>query len=162
MSRSQDANQASIELRQLENSADSYRAMLKSAFQRNTELVQQQSFPGTEARMITRAATPTSQSSPKTLVILLVSASGGMMLGLAFGILRATLERVFRTSGQVEAALQANCIALVPLLKPGKTINRPANSALRTISEAKVVWEVVDRPLSGSPKPCARSSPPPT
>ena len=66
VSRSQDANQASIELRQLESSADSYRAMLKSAFQRNTELVQQQSFPGTEARLITRAATPTSQSSPKT------------------------------------------------------------------------------------------------
>ena len=148
VSKSQDANQASIELRQLESSADSYRTMLKSAFQRNTELVQQQSFPGTEARLITRAATPTSQTSPKTLIILLVTASSGMIFGLGFGILRATLEKVFRTSGQVETALQANCIALVPLLKPGKASIKPPNPASRTMRESKVIWEVVDRPLS--------------
>ena len=148
VSRSQEAGQALIELRQLESSADTFRGMHKSALQRNTELVQQQSFPGTEARLITRASTPMGKTGPKTLIILLASAAGGMMLGLGVGILRVSLEHVFRTSRQVESALQANCIALAPMLNPAKPSARPPRSASRTIRQSKVIWEVVDRPLS--------------
>jgi polysaccharide biosynthesis transport protein len=147
VSRSQEANQALIELRQLENSADTYRGMHKSALQRNTELVQQQSFPGSEARLITRASTPASKSSPKTILILLVSAAGGMIFGLGVGVLRSSLEAVFRTPGQVEAILQTSCIALAPMLTPERADNRQP-TASRTIRQSKVIWEVVDRPLS--------------
>src|SRR5262245_379530 len=149
VARSQEANQAQIELRQLESSAETYRGLYKSALQRNTELIQQQSFPGTEARVVTRATTPAGKSSPKTLVILFVSAAGGMMLGLAAGVLRASLDRVFRTSGQVEAMLQTNCLALVPVLKPPEH-----NQAASPVGERVIVpngavsWAAVDRPLS--------------
>jgi len=147
VSRSQEANQALIELRQLENSADTYRGMHKSALQRNTELVQQQSFPGSEARLITRASTPATKSSPKTILILLVSGAGGMIFGLGIGVLRSSLEGVFRTPGQVEAILQTSCIALAPMLTPDRADNRQP-TASRTIRQSKVIWEVVDRPLS--------------
>ena len=143
------ANQAQIELRQLESSAETYRGLYKSALQRNTELVQQQSFPGTEARLVARAATPVSKSSPKTLMVLLGSAAGGMMLGLGLGVVRASLDRVFRTSGQVEAALQTNCLALTPVLPPVKVSGSSAPSGARTIvRDTNVIWEVVARPLS--------------
>lgn len=149
VSRAQDANQAQIELRQLESSAETYRAMHKSALQRNTELVQQQSFPGTEARLITRASTPTGKSSPKTLVILFASTMGGIMLGFGAGVLRAAFDRAFRTSGQVETALQASCLALAPVLTPPKPKELAATAGPRTIARgANVVWEIVDRPLS--------------
>lgn len=148
VSRSQEAGQALIELRQLESAADTFRGMHKSALQRNTELVQQQSFPGTEARLITRASTPAAKTGPKTLIILLMSATGGMMLGLGVGVLRVSLEHVFRTSRQVEAALQTNCIALAPMLNAAKPSGRPPRSASRTMRPSKVIWEVVDRPLS--------------
>jgi succinoglycan biosynthesis transport protein ExoP len=148
VSRSQEAGQAQIELRQLESSADTLRGMHKSALQRNTELVQQQSFPGTEARLITRASTPAAKTGPKTLIILLMSTAGGMMLGLGVGVLRVSMEHVFRTTRQVEAALQVNCIALAPMLNAAKPSGRPPRAASRTLRPSKVIWEVVDRPLS--------------
>jgi succinoglycan biosynthesis transport protein ExoP len=144
----QEASQALIELRQLESSAEAYRGMHKSALQRNTELVQQQSFPGSEARLITRATPPHEKSSPKSAIILVVSASGGVIFGLGLAMLRAVLENVFRTSEQVESVLQANCIAMVPAIEPGKSSPPPRNSEPRTVRQSKVIWEVVDKPLS--------------
>ena len=149
VSQFQQASQAQSELRQLESAAEAYRSLYKAALQRNTELVQQQSFPGTEARLIARAPTPTSKSSPKTLVILFGATAGGMMLGLGLGVLRASLDRVFRTSRQVEAALQASCLTLTPVLSPTKAETAQTPSGARMIvRNTDVVWEVVDRPLS--------------
>lgn len=149
VSQSQESSQAQIELRQLESSAETYRGLYKSALQRNTELVQQQSFPGTEARLIARAPTPTEKSGPKKLLILLGSAAGGVMLGLGFGILRSSLDRTFRTSAQVEAALQSQCLTLAPVLKPLKPNAPLPRSGVRTIMRTtSVIWEVVDRPFS--------------
>jgi succinoglycan biosynthesis transport protein ExoP len=148
VSRSQEAGQAQIELRQLESSADTYRGLYKSALQRNTELVQQQSFPGTEARLVTRASIPAGKSSPKTLIVLFVSAAGGLMLGLGAGILRAALDRVFHTPAQVEEVLQTNCLALAPALKSVKAAasRSPAPRIIRR--DGSIAREVVDRPLS--------------
>ncbi|NJO34097.1 MAG: AAA family ATPase, partial [Rhodospirillales bacterium] len=149
VSQFQQATQAQIELRQLESATEAYRGLYKAALQRNTELLQQQSFPGSEARLIARASTPTSKSSPKTLLVLLGATAGGMALGLGLSIVRASLDRVFRTSRQVEAALQATCLTLAPLLSPTKARSTQAPSGARTIVRNRnVIWEVVDRPLS--------------
>jgi len=151
VSSSQETNQAQIELRRLENSAETYRGLYKSALQRNTELDQQQSFPGTEARIVTRASPPLEKSGPKSIVILLASAAGGIMLGFALGISRMSLEHVFRTPEQVETILQANCLDLTPLLKAdGEWLNSaPANDGPRVIQRSNgLVWQAVDRPLS--------------
>ena len=80
------------------------------------ESVQQQSFPISEARLISPASRPLSKSSPKVLVVLVIAALGGLGLGFGIGILRDLSERVFRTSEQIENSLQTTCISLVPLL----------------------------------------------
>ena len=148
--RSQDANQAQSELRRLESSAETYRGLYRSALQRNTELSQQQSFPGTEARLITRASVPSEKSGPKSSIILLASTGGGLMLGFALGMARVSLDRVFRTPGQIEAYLQADCLALAPALKArAAQVELPPSSGSRVIRRTKgVAWEAVDRPLS--------------
>src|SRR5262245_37028394 len=148
VARSQEANQAQIELRQLESSAETYRGLYKSALQRNTELIQQQSFPGTEARVVTRASTPAAKGSSKTLAILFASAAGGMVLGIAAGVLRSSLDRVFRTSGQVEAMLHTNCLALVPALKSVKARQVACLGERVIVPNSAVSWEAIDRPLS--------------
>lgn len=158
VAQSQETNQAQIELRQLESSADTYRGILKSALQRNSELLQQQTFPGTEARLITRATAPTSNSSPKTLAILAASTLGGLMLGFGIGILRTSLDTVIRTPQQAEAALQAPCLALIPKVRCSRAESRTSGAAsetaqdelpLRTIiRNASPSWLVIDRPLS--------------
>lgn len=151
ISKSQDTSQAQIELRRLESTAETYRGLYKSALQRNTELGQQESFPGTEARLITRAAAPLKKKGPTNTIILLASLVGGAMLGGALGMARMALDRVFRSPGQVEAVLQADCLALVPLLKAEKAEAEPlpAPKGPRAIRRNEsLVWQIVDHPLA--------------
>jgi succinoglycan biosynthesis transport protein ExoP len=61
---SQTTNQDQITLRELESSAQTYRALHDNFLQRYMESVQQQSFPITQARLITTASPPTDPVIP--------------------------------------------------------------------------------------------------
>ena len=67
MAQSQVTNQAQVALRELESNAQSYQALYDNFLQRYMESVQQQSFPITEARVISAASRPLTKSHPKTL-----------------------------------------------------------------------------------------------
>jgi len=116
VSESQLTNQAQVQLRELESNAQSYQAMYDNFLQRYMESVQQQSFPITEARVISAATTPLKKSSPKSLIVLAASVFGGVMLAFAAATARELTDKVFRTTGQVEDVLGANCIAILPAL----------------------------------------------
>jgi polysaccharide biosynthesis transport protein len=120
VSRSQSANRAQVQLTELESNAQSYRALYDDFLQRYTESVQAQSFPITDARIVTPAAQPLTKSHPKTAVVLLISAFGGMIFGLLIGHVRDLADRVFRTRDQVERLLALDCLATVPKIKVGK------------------------------------------
>jgi polysaccharide biosynthesis transport protein len=66
VSQSQESNKAQSPLRELESSAQSLRTLHDNFLQRYTESIQQESFPITEARIISRATRPLSKSGPKT------------------------------------------------------------------------------------------------
>jgi succinoglycan biosynthesis transport protein ExoP len=117
ISQSNDTNQAQITLRELDSTSQSYRAMADNFLQQYMMSVQQQSFPITESRLITQATPPLKKSHPKTLLVLAIAMAGGMILALGIGMLRDFSDRVFRTSRQVEDDLQADCIAILPLVK---------------------------------------------
>src|SRR5215813_2882458 len=121
---SQTTSQAQIVLRQLESTAKSYRSLYDNFLQRYMESVQQQSFPITEARVITRASSPPGPSSPRTLYILAIAGFGGAVLGLSVALFRDISDRVFRNSMQVETTLLTNCIAMVPKFDCTKSIVR--------------------------------------
>src|SRR6202035_1435500 len=57
--------QSQVHLRELETAANSYRNIYETFLSRFTQSVQQQSFPSTEARVITMASAPSGPSSPK-------------------------------------------------------------------------------------------------
>src|SRR5262249_6996419 len=124
VSQSQATNEAQIALRELESSAQTYRALYDNFLQRHMESVQQQSFPSTEARLISAASRPLAPSHPRTLLILAISGFGGMLLGIGFAMYRDFSERVFRTGMQVETTLLTNCIAMVPKFDRAKSIVR--------------------------------------
>jgi polysaccharide biosynthesis transport protein len=117
VSQSNDTNQAQITLRELDSTAQSYRAMADNFLQQYMMSVQQQSFPITESRLITKATPPLQKSHPRTLLVLAAATVGGMLLAFGFGMLREFSDRVFRTSRQVEDDLQADCIAILPAVK---------------------------------------------
>ena len=126
IAQSQTSDSAEITLRQLEANAQSYKKLYDNFLQRYTESLQQQSFPISEARLISPATPPTGKSSPKTLLILGVSCLFGSTLGFGIGWLRDRADSAFRTTEDVERFLNLDCLALVPtspgiLPKPSKS-----------------------------------------
>ena len=61
IARSQTTDQAQVDMRALESSSQAYRSMHENFLQRYTETLQQQSFPYSEARIISPASPPAEQ-----------------------------------------------------------------------------------------------------
>ena len=126
VAQSQVTNQAQVSLHDLESNAQTYRALYDNFLQRYMELVQQQSFPATEARVITPATRPLGKSSPKTLLVLGLAILAGLGIGFLAAAWRDFADRVFRTVHQVEQFLQTECLALVPMVKKDEALSTPA------------------------------------
>jgi succinoglycan biosynthesis transport protein ExoP len=157
VSQSRTTNSAELTMRELETSAKGYRSLYESFLQRYMGSVQQESFPISEARVISPASPPQSKSKPKTGLILALGILGGIGLGTALGFLRDTMDRVFRTSAQMEATLYLPCLSLVPLLKdieqkkpsPGAGVQADKEFGQRTISRRSgIYWAATTMPLS--------------
>jgi succinoglycan biosynthesis transport protein ExoP len=152
---SQTTNQAQIALRELESSAQSYRALHDNFLQRYMESVQQQSFPISEARLITTATPPTSPTSPRTKLVLMLGAAGGIIVGFGLGMLREIADRAFRTSEQVASILHTDCIAVLPKIKGPVTFRSHEPRADYGDLDHRIIkrdqglfWAVIDSPFS--------------
>lgn len=150
VSESQLTNQAQIQLRELESSAQSYQAMYDNFLQRYMESVQQQSFPITEARVISMATAPLIKSAPRSLIVLGAALLVGMLLSFGAAMARELTDVVFRTTGQVEEQLGTNCIAILPALgavaSPARLSGRLRGR--KSNPEPDLLRHVVDNPLS--------------
>jgi succinoglycan biosynthesis transport protein ExoP len=154
VAQSQETNQVKVSLRELESSAQTYRTLYDSFLQRYMETVQQQSFPVTEARMISAATPPTFKSSPVIRLVLAYALFGGLLLGGGIGWFRESSSRIFRTSKQVEAVLGKDSIAILPLL-PAKGASRNKIPRGSTSDDPRVIvrgsdasWSVIEAPFS--------------
>jgi len=151
VSGSQTTNKAQIELRQLESAAQSYRMLYDNFQQRYTDSVQAQSFPYAEARVITRASPPLQKTYPKGSVVLMLGIMGGLVAGVGLAVLRELSDRVFRTSKQVEALLNVECMAIVPraqvdtMAAPGVTKAAVVPAGSRIVPRAQVDTKAVPR-----------------
>jgi uncharacterized protein involved in exopolysaccharide biosynthesis len=76
-----------LTLEDLESTASTYRRAYENVLRSLMVAVQQQSYPIANARIITRAAAPLSQSRPRALLILL-AAMAGVLAGGLVGLLR--------------------------------------------------------------------------
>jgi polysaccharide biosynthesis transport protein len=156
ISQSQLTNQAQVKLGELESSAKTSRLLYDNMLQRYMESIQQQSFPISEARLITQASGPLKKSHPQNMPILAGSVVGGSILGLLLGILGEIWRNVFRTRYEVNARLQTNCIAVVPKIR--SLVARPERSSSRAVqrtfgprtivSDQGFFWHVLDSPMS--------------
>jgi exopolysaccharide transport family protein len=134
-------NRERLGLDELESRAKVYHSIHDSFLQRFMEITQQQSLPVTEARVITAASAPGGSSSPQISRILMIAGSLGFLLSLGVAALRESVDRVFRTSRQVENILQANCLAILPIVKkivaPTSASGDTQHSAPKGIRSAK-------------------------
>lgn len=150
-------NQAQITLNDLESTAVSYKRLYDNFLQRYMESVQQQTFPITEARVITAATPPLKKSHPKTLIILSICAALGVGIGFAAGKVRELSDGVFRTTDQVESLLHTNCVAIIPALsgdkrpalpKPNPSLELARIQARMIQRSGDLFWQIIDQPFS--------------
>ncbi|MCA1453711.1 polysaccharide biosynthesis tyrosine autokinase [Bradyrhizobium sp. BRP22] len=119
---SQSTNMAEITIRELESKAKSLRSLHDTFLQRYVGTAQQESFPIAQARIMYPAMPPQSKSKPKSTLVMALSLCGGLGLGLGLGLFREVMDRVFRTSAQIESILGLPCLSLVPALRAEKSL----------------------------------------
>ncbi|QIG49747.1 polysaccharide biosynthesis tyrosine autokinase [Nordella sp. HKS 07] len=140
---SADANETLVQLRELEREAEAYRDLYQKFLQRYQESVQQESFPVTEARIISEAAVPQETSGPKKSLVLALSIFLGLALGTGLGTLQEYRDRFFRTGEQVAEETGMPFLGLVPLVPEGKAVtsyavDHPLSHFAETLRSAKI------------------------
>jgi polysaccharide biosynthesis transport protein len=134
--------QNQVRLRELETAANSYRGIYETFLSRFTQSVQQQSFPSTEARVVTVASPPSGPSSPKVGLTLALAAICGLGLGIMSAFAREQMNRQIHTRAELESLLGTGCLAVLPAFAQknsvvrGKGATRKSGGVFRQISEA--------------------------
>ncbi|WP_244635617.1 polysaccharide biosynthesis tyrosine autokinase [Chthonobacter albigriseus] len=114
-------NSTMVELRELERTAETYRAMYESSLQLYQEAVQRQSFPVTDARVITQAKVPNFPSHPRSSLIMALAIVLGGAVGVGIGAFREFRDRFFRTADQIRDELGLEHLGNVPMVIGGDT-----------------------------------------
>jgi polysaccharide biosynthesis transport protein len=115
-------NDAEINLRSLQATAESYRTFYDNFFLRYTESIQQQSSPLPDLRVISYAPYAY-QSYPSATRIMTIALLGGLGFGFSAGFLRQKMEKGFRTGSEVENRFNRECLAMVPLLRASDALS---------------------------------------
>ena len=116
-------DQGQRQQRELESNAHAARTIYENFLQRYRESVQQQSFPVSEARLITPAAPPSKSQSPEASACPSCDcrpAAWWPCSGPRYCVRRLTLHSA--PARKLENVLHVNCVAMLPLIKPVKSV----------------------------------------
>ncbi|MCG2631516.1 polysaccharide biosynthesis tyrosine autokinase [Bradyrhizobium sp. WYCCWR 13023] len=116
VSQAGNTGQAQVKLRDLESAADTYRNLYNSFLEKQQQAMQNQSFPISEARIISTAVKPDRKSSPKTLLSLIGALFGGLCFGLGAAFAREMLSDVLRSPSEVEDEIGVKCLGVLPAI----------------------------------------------
>jgi uncharacterized protein involved in exopolysaccharide biosynthesis/Mrp family chromosome partitioning ATPase len=133
----------------LQREVESNRAVYQLILDRYTSSLQQMSFPYTQASIIAGARVPQEKSFPNTSMVLVLSALGGLLIGLGLIAYLEFADDSFRSPQQVEAALGIPVIGLLP--RPGGT--RRARSAAPSAANGRGNMAPLGRRIIAKPVP---------
>lgn len=148
---SNSAGETQVQLRELQREAETYKNMYQTFLQRYQEAMQQQSFPVTEARVISEAVPPRTPSKPNKALILALFMIMGAAAGGGVAMFREFRDRFFRTGEQVRDVLGLEFLGNTPLV-PNKlaadTEPRAQDGGPTVTRPSGVARYAVDHPLS--------------
>src|SRR6266849_3392226 len=136
------ARQSQVRLRELETAANTYRGIYETFLSRFTQSVQQQSFPSTEARVVTVASPPSSRSSPKIGLTIALATLCGLGLGIMLAFAREQMNRQIHTRAQLEKLLGTSCLAVLPAFPQKRPVLRKPHGATRDSGAFRQISEV--------------------
>ncbi|MFY0610024.1 MAG: AAA family ATPase [Hyphomicrobiaceae bacterium] len=123
---------------ELESKANTYRKIYESFLEAYTESVQRQSFPVANARIITLATPPSSNSHPKAPVILLLGGTLGFILGVGIALLRYNTNQSVTSPKQARDVTGIQCLAQLPSvgkkIAPGGSLDQVTKSPFSRFS----------------------------
>lgn len=141
------AGETGVQLRELERSAETYRNLYQTFMQRYQEAIQQQSFPVTEARVITRPQIPDRPSHPRKPLIILFFGFVGAAAGAGIASFRELRDRYFRVGDQVYGELDLEYLGSAPLVAVEN--NKQRSSGISSTRAGEEVYHyAADHPLS--------------
>jgi capsular exopolysaccharide synthesis family protein len=103
-------------LEELDSTAQTYRRIYESYLMAYTESVQKQSYPVSNARIITAATPPLSKSHPRTKLTLMFGALMGALAGLGIAFCRTKLDRSVSGARQIREEVGLECLASIPMI----------------------------------------------
>ncbi len=115
-----ETNRTLVELRELERNAESVRSLYTTFLQRYQESLQNQSFPITDARIISRAEAPMTASYPRSTRVMALGTVIGLMAGFGWAAMSELRDRVFRTADQVRDVLDMDFLGMLPIIESTK------------------------------------------
>lgn len=148
---SNSASQTQVQLRELQREAETYKNMYQTFLQRYQEAMQQQSFPVTEARVISKAMPPKIPSKPNKPMLLALFMIMGAAAGGGIAMFREFRDRFFRTGEQVRDVLGLEFLGNTPLIpnKSGEEVlSKGREDSPAATRPSNVARYAVDHPLS--------------
>lgn len=115
--RNSEANVSLVQLRELEQRADSLKALYQSYLDRFEQASQQQSFPIAKARVISSAGIPSAPSSPKKTLTMALAVVLGLFAGGGIAAVLELQERGFRVGQDVRNRLGMRFLGYIPLIQ---------------------------------------------
>jgi|GEM_PF-4913809 len=109
-----DKRDARVEYQELASQSSAFRVMYESLLQQYMRSVQLESFPVTDARIVTRASVPLGKSHPRTSLILVGGMVVGLLFGLGLGLARLLFSRPVESAYQVSRRTALSCIGQIP------------------------------------------------
>ena len=110
-------NRASVGLRALEREAEANRALLTTMLARLKETSAQRGIQSADARVISRAAIPTTAYFPRTFLFIGVAMGASLIVGLGLAVALEQIDSGFRSSDQIEQMTGYPAIGLIPTLE---------------------------------------------
>jgi capsular exopolysaccharide synthesis family protein len=134
---------ASVET--MEAEVDAYRKIYESYYQSLTTAGEQQTFPFSNARVITAATPPMDKSHPKSKLIVVLGMFGGLLAGMGLAFLRASMDASVRTPKHIRDAIGLDCLARIPRIPRGLSLSwkRPFIKAGTPTSDRHLMFRYV-------------------
>jgi polysaccharide biosynthesis transport protein len=123
------SNMAQVKLKDLESSADNSRALLNGYLQKVQEANQLQTFPISDARVVTEAVSPLKPNNPKAWLVLLIGVVGGIGVGVGSTGVREMMTSTLRTGDEVEAHTGLKFLGAFPRVTPKRQKRRARTAA---------------------------------
>ena len=140
------SGQAQVDLKELESASQTYHTIFENFLQKYTEAVQEQSFPISDARVITPASRPSYKSYPKTTLIALLGILVGLGAGLVHALVLRNFDRAMRRPRDVEERLGLECLGMVPLV-----VTRRRKTTSQSPKLLQAVERLIAVPVKESP-----------